>query len=239
VYGVRKLSDYEKAVLDALKNGPKVRKELVQVLCPKRMSVKKLQKTLNELVDEGRVICIPRRIGQTHKWTSCYALPKHKYLLETDFKAVVNAVKYLRLELCRNPDVEEVAAKIGVDPESVQKHLFIHASELKWKPPTTEDKEKAKGMRQKVWGLAAQIKYGLEGEINVPEISIDDIKRVEFALKHKFKSIKLEHLPFRGVVLGPGFPTPPSPKEISKKEAIQVIKKLQRLKKHESGQNRN
>jgi len=228
---MRILPGYEKSVLEALKNGPKPRNILIKELCPKIMSEKKLQTTLNELEEERRIFCRPMRIGKSHKWTSVYALPIHQHLLEADYSQVARAVKHLRLELCRNPEVEEVAAKIGEDPENVRKLVFKHASELRWKPPSPEEKEEAKKLRQKAWELAAQIKYSLDNEIDTSEISMEDIKRATFLLKHQLNSIKLKHLPIRGVVLGPGFPTPSPPRERGKKEIIEAIKRLRGLKK--------
>jgi len=230
---MRILTYYEKTVLEALKNGPKPRNVLFKELCPKTMSIKKLQTTLNELEDEGRIICRPRRIGESHKWTSVYALPKHRHLLEADYSQIARAVKYLRLELCRNPEVEEVAAKIGEDPEGVRKLLFKHASELRWKPPTPEEKEEAKKLREKARKLAAMIKYSLDNEIDLSEISVEDIKRAEFLLKHQFESIKNEDVGIIGIILGSGFPPPPERKERSKKEATEATKKLRNLKKVE------
>lgn len=230
MYGAAMLSLYEKAVIHSLKNGPKTRNELFKEIYPKVMSEKKLQETLNELEDEERITCVPKRVGETHKWTSYYALREHKYLLEVDLAKVADAVKYLRLELCRNPEVEEVAAKIGKYPESVAKLLFKHAPDLKWKPPTSEEKEEAKKLHQKALELATQTKYGLHDDIDISEVSMEDVKRAAFLIKHQFSSIKQEHLPFRGVVLGPGLSTPRLPSEKSKKETEATVQKLRRLK---------
>jgi hypothetical protein len=57
------LSVYEKAVLDLLKEGPKQRKWIVGQLCPRIMSQKKAQKTLNELENAGKVKAVSKRIG--------------------------------------------------------------------------------------------------------------------------------------------------------------------------------
>jgi len=225
------LDKYEKAVMNALKNGPKARYDLVSELCPKTMSKKKFQNTLNDLEDEGRIINIPKRIEKTHKRTSFYALPKHRYLLEVELGKIVKALEYLRLEICRNPKVEEVAAKIGEDPESVRKLLFKHASELKWKPPTPEEIDEAKESRKKVWELAAQIKYSWDAEISLSETSLEDIKRAEFLLEHQFESLKPEHLPSRGTLVGPGIHVGPPPvRERGKKQTIEAMKKLRNLK---------
>ena len=222
---------YRKAVIKILEQGPKPRFELVKELCPRIMSQKKLQKTLNELEDEEIIVCVPNRIRGTHRWTSFYALPRHRYLLEVELGQVAKALKYLRLELCRNPEVEEVAAKVSEDPESVRKLLYKHASELRWKPPTQREKEEAEKFREKARKLAALIKYDLDDEISSSETSIEDIKGAEFLLRHRFKSIKIEDIGIRGVLLGPGFPSPASPKERGKREAVEAIEKLRNLKK--------
>jgi len=231
VYGVKLLSHYREAVIEILEKGPKPRFELIRELCPRIMSEKKLQKTLNELEGERIIIAVPKRIGKTYKWTSFYALPKHRYLLEVELDRVARTLKYLSLELCRNPEVEEVAAKIGEDPESVRTLLFKHAPELRWKPPTPMEKEEAEKLREKTRKLAAMIKYSLDDEIDLSEISVEDIKRAKFLLKHQFESIKDEDVGIIGIILGPGFPPPPERKERSKKEAIEAVKKLRNLKK--------
>jgi chaperonin cofactor prefoldin len=228
VYGVKISSIYEKAVLETLKSGPKMRKELVEELCPRRMSVKKLQSTLNYLVDAEKIVRVPKTIGKTQKYTSFYALPQHKYKLETNLDEIAKAVKELRLELCRSPEVEEVAARIGVDPDIVKKLLFEHAPDLRWKPPTLEDREEAKNLRRKALELAAQAKYGLTRQIGLSEISVEDVDRAEFFLKREFQNITLEHIPSKGVIAGPGFPAPPSPTEKGKEDALKAVKELRR-----------
>jgi hypothetical protein len=230
---VKLLGDYRKAVLEFLESGPKPRYELFKELYPKEMGEKKLQKTLNELEDEELIICVPKRMKRTHKWTSVYALPKHRYLLEVELGQVAKALKYLRLELCRNPEDEEVAAKIAKDPESVRETLFRHALELNWKSPTPEEKEEAKKKRMEARNLAAMTKFSRDDEISLSEVTVEDIINAEFLLKRQFKSIKEADIGSRGLVLGPGFPVPPSPKERSKKEAIEALKKLRNLKKLE------
>lgn len=233
VYGGRSLSHYRKAVRKALKNGPKARFELVGELCPIIMSEKKLQNTLNELVDEGVLVKKRKRTDDTYRELTYYALRRHRYLLEVELGQVVKALKYLRLELCRNPEVEEVAAKIDKDPESVLKILFEHATELRWKPPTPEEKEEAKKLRMQARKLAARIKFSFDGEISLSEVSMEAIKNAECLLERQFNSIKEEDIDSSGLVLFPRSPAPPSPKERDKKEAIDTIKKLRNLKKLE------
>lgn len=230
MYGARILPFYEKTVIKTLKNGPKTRKELVEEICPKMMSKKKLQKTLNELEDEGRIICHPRRFDKSHKWTSVYALPKYRHLLELDYGRVVRVVKYLRLRLCRNPDVEEVAVKIEEDPENVRKTLFKHASELKWSPPTKKEKEETRKLQNRAREVAAVVKYrkeddyGLEEKISKSDISREVLESAQFLLEHQYNSIKEKDMPVFSVLMGPGFPLPSKPHKRSKKEALKTIK---------------
>jgi len=226
------LDYYEKAITKALKNGPNPRNNLVKELCPKIMSKKKLQNTLNELEDEGKIICHPKRFSNSHKWTSFYALPKHRHLLEADYSQVIRAVKDLRLTLCRNPDVEEVAAKIGEDPENVRKILFKHALMLRWNPPTLAEKEEVRELQNRAREVAAVIKYskeddyGLEEKISESEISRQVLESAQFLLEHQYKSIKEKDIPSSGILIGPGFPLPSEPHKRSKKEALKMIKNV-------------
>jgi len=234
------LTDYEKSVLEVLKNGPKPRKDLFEEICPKTMSEKKLQTTLNELEDEERIICRPIRTGKSRKWTSVYALPKHRHLLEVDYRKVARAVENLRLELCRNPEVEEVAATIGEDPESIQKILFEHAPELKWMPPTPSEKKEAEKSREIARNVASLVKYSLEKDYSledreifwrddIPEskISVEVFERARFLLEHRFESVREENIPRMGaLIIGRTYVGPSEPKERNKKEAIETIRKF-------------
>jgi hypothetical protein len=223
---MRKMSDYEKPVLESLKSGPKSRNELFRDICPKIMSEKKLQKTLNELEDEEKIICRAKRIGDSHKWTSVYALPKHRHMLEVDYSRVTRAIKELRLELCRDPDVEEVAAKIGEDLENIRKILFEHAPELQWRPPTSGEKEEAIKLYKKAREIASLIKFSQEKYISESEASTEVLSCAQFILKNQFASIGQDDMPFIGVVVGPGFPLPSSPKERNKKESLETMEKI-------------
>lgn len=220
------MGKYEEIVISALENGPRPRYGLVEELCPREMSKKKLQSTLNSLEDEGRIICRPQRIGKTHKWTSVYALPKHRHLLQVDYGQVAKAVEHLRLELCRNPDVEEVAAKISKDPSDVRRVVYQHAEELNWKPPTPADMSEAEKSQKKAREAAALVKYSRENYI--PEkASRVELRCGEFLLEHRFKSIVEDDMPFltAGVVNG-FYIGPPEPKERNKKEALETIRRL-------------
>lgn len=209
VFRKKKLSSDAKVIVELLKKQPQTMEELCKSAGISRATFYRVSQAL----DDFKII---KKMGDRHAlWNFCE-------LEET----VANAVDYLRLDLCRHPEAEEVAARIGRDPESVRKLLFFHAPDLGWKPPTQEEKEEAKKQRQKAWELAAQIKYSLDDEIEILKISMEDVERAEFLLKHQLNSIKLEHLPFRGVVLGPGFPTPSPPRERTEKEIKEAIEKF-------------
>jgi hypothetical protein len=138
VYGGQKLSVYEKAVLELLKNGPKQRKEIVKQLCPKIMSIKKLQNTLNLLVSEGKLKAVSKRMEGSRRWTTWYTLPKHEYLLEVDAGRVVAAIERLWKILLRPPTVQEIAVETGITPQGAEKLAYKLADETGWFPPKPE-----------------------------------------------------------------------------------------------------
>ncbi|HDN05879.1 MAG TPA: hypothetical protein ENF90_02645, partial [Candidatus Bathyarchaeota archaeon] len=135
-----------------LKDGPKARHELVEALTPSKMSVKKLQKVLNELEDNGEILRKHVLIEGTHKTTSLYALPQDKPLFEKTASAsaryyrtsgrkpttlegkIRRSVKTLKKKLGRNPTLEEIALDVGVTPEEVKKPLYRIAKEVGWEP---------------------------------------------------------------------------------------------------------
>ena len=224
---VRILSRYEVAVLEALRNGPRRRKDLVSAIVDVGiMSQRKLQKTLNELVDAEKIVRTQRREEGTHRTAIWYALPRHRHLLEVDFGELATAVKNLRVELCRNPDVEEIAARIGKDPDDTRRTVFEHAPELDWHPPTSEEKEEAKELCQKALGLAAEIKFSVEDEEEISKLSINVLENSVFLLGHRLETIKQENLPNKPIVLFPNSPSLPMPNERSKEQILEKMKEI-------------
>ena len=132
------MSVYEKAVLDLLKDGPKQRKWMILQLCPKIMSLKKAQATLNELEDAGRTKNLRERVDGTHRYESWYCLPEHQFLLEVDAGKVVGAVERLWSILLRPPTGEEIAVETGITPDGAEKLAYKYALQTGWFDPAPE-----------------------------------------------------------------------------------------------------
>lgn len=132
------MSHYEKSVLDLLKDGPKQRKWLLAQLCPKIMSQKKLQKTLNELEDGGKVIGLSKRVEGRRNWTTWYVLPGQEYLLDVDAGRIIGAIDRLKAVLLRMPTVDEIAVEAGVVPGEAEKLAYKLATQTGWFNPKPE-----------------------------------------------------------------------------------------------------
>jgi hypothetical protein len=132
------VSLYEKAVLDLLKEGPKQRKSLVEQLCPKIMSQKKLQKTLNELENAGKAVGVSRRVEGRKNWTTWYILPGQEYLLDVDASRIISAIERLKPVLLRMPTVDEIAVEAGITPLEAEKLAYKLATQTGWFNPTAE-----------------------------------------------------------------------------------------------------
>jgi len=161
VYGGKKLSLFEKAVLELLKEEPKQRKHIVRELCPRIMSKKKLQMTLNELEDAGRVKAISRRIEGSRRWTTWYALPGHEYLLDVDSGRVIAAIERMWAILPRPPTSEEIAVEIGITPDAAEKLGYKVAPQTGWFPPSPEMIEEATTKLGEALVLATRMRLGI------------------------------------------------------------------------------
>ena len=135
-HGVQKLDVYEKAVLDLLTSEPKQRKWLVEQLCPKIMSKRKLQGTLNGLEEAGQIKKVDRRINR--RMTVWYALPEHEYLLNVDEGRMLSAMERLKKILFRPATVDELAVETGVTPAVAEKLAYKLAAQAGWFNPSPE-----------------------------------------------------------------------------------------------------
>lgn len=158
------MSHYEKAVLDLLKDGPKQRKSLVEQLCPKVMSQKKLQKTLNELESAGKAVSVSRRMEGRRNWTTWYMLPGQEYLLDVDAARVIAAIERLKPVLLRMPTVDEIAVESGVTPQEAEKLAYKLATQTGWFNPTPELVRDARVRLGEVLVCAARIRDKLVTE---------------------------------------------------------------------------
>lgn len=132
------MSAYEEAVLNVLKDGPKQRKWIVGQLCPKIMSQKKLQKTLNELENAGKVKSVSKRIEGSRRWTTWYILPGQEYLLEVDAGRIIASIERLKAVLFRPPTVDEIAVETGITPDGAEKLAYKLAAQTGWFNPKPE-----------------------------------------------------------------------------------------------------
>ena len=169
--------------MDFLKDGPKQRKEIVKQLCPKIMSEKKVQTTLNELDDAGRIKTVSRKEEGSHRRTTWYALPEHEYLLETDAGRVVTAIERLRSILLRPPLIHEIAVEAGITPEMAEKWVYKLAPQTGWFNPSPEIVEESKAIRGEALVCAARIKAGKVREDGASDVFNyeDDKEIVELA----------------------------------------------------------
>ncbi|MCW4046133.1 MAG: hypothetical protein NWE99_01020 [Candidatus Bathyarchaeota archaeon] len=138
VYGGISVSHYEKAVLDLLKEGHKQRKSLLEHLCPKIMSQKKLQKTLNELESAGKAVSVSKRIEGRKNWTTWYMLPGQEYLFDVDAARIIAAVERLKQVLLRMPTVDEIAVEAGITPTEAEQLAYKLATQTGWFNPAPE-----------------------------------------------------------------------------------------------------
>lgn len=151
---------YKVAIIQELRNGPKLRFELVKILIEEKkvMSAKKLEKTLAELEDEGKIIRKPTELPGSRKYTSLYSLIEDEELL-AEYKpkrigkivgrkpttlegSLKRAIPKLKSKLKRNPTKEEIAIEVGKIPKEIEKSLFKLAKQLKWSPPKRDIKIK-------------------------------------------------------------------------------------------------
>jgi len=154
------LTVYEKAVLDLLEDGPKQRKWIVGQLCPRIMSQKKLQKTINELESAGKVKAVSKRIEKCRRWTTWYVLPGQEYLLEVDAGRVIAAIERLKAVLFRPPTVDEIAVETGITPEGAEKLAYKLAAQTGWFNPKPELIRDAREKLGEVLVCAARMRDG-------------------------------------------------------------------------------
>ncbi|MEM3086798.1 MAG: hypothetical protein QXO51_00490 [Halobacteria archaeon] len=160
----------EDEVLAHLKVGPKTADELVKLV---EVSRKTLYKRMRDLAEAKKVLLFP--LYSNGHWVSLYALPHHRDLavaisgyipadrgvhgLET---RLGGALEVLRLKLCRNPDVDELALELGENPEdkSVRDAIYRVASRMNWRPPAPEERKRGDRERELVLQLAMWLRKG-------------------------------------------------------------------------------
>jgi hypothetical protein len=158
------VADYAKSVLDLAKDGPMRRQWLVDQLCPKIMSIKKLQKTLNELTLEGKLVKSPRQAEASGRSETWYMLPKHRYLLEVDAGKIIGVIERLKHLLLRMPTVDEVAVEAGITPSEAEHLVYKLAAQTGWYNPTPEIIRDARVRLGEILVCAARIRQNFVAE---------------------------------------------------------------------------
>jgi hypothetical protein len=171
-HGVQKLDVYEKAVLDLLDCEPKQRKWLVEQLCPKIMSKRKLQKTLNSLEETGKIKRVYKNIGG--RQTAWYLLSEHEYLLNVDDGRMLSAIERLEKVLFRPPTIDELAVETGITPAEAEKLAYKLAKQTGWFKPTPELIGYAREKLGEVLVCAARIKQNVFSGTDLNHIYRDD-----------------------------------------------------------------
>jgi hypothetical protein len=150
--------DYAKPVLDLVKEGPKRRQWLVNQLTPQIMSKRKLQKTLNELTDESKLVKEPMHNDGSGVYETWYMLPEHRYLLEVKAGQIIGAIERLKLLLLRMPTVDETAVEAGITPQEAVHLVYKLAAQTGWFNPTPELIHNARRQLGEVLVCAARIR---------------------------------------------------------------------------------
>jgi hypothetical protein len=150
--------DYDKSVLDSVKNGPMRRQWLVNQLCPSIMSEKKLDKTLKELVDDGKLFKKSRALESRGGWETWYMLPKHKLPFEVDDSRIATAIERLKPLLLRVPTIVELAVEVGITPAEAENLAYKLASKTDWYNPSEKLIENSKVKLGEVLVCAARIR---------------------------------------------------------------------------------
>lgn len=178
-HGIQKLDVYEKAVLDLLNFGPKQRKWLVEQLCTKIMSKRKLQGTLNSLEDAGKIKKVYRSIDD--RQTTWYVLPEQEYLLNVDEGRMLSAMDRLKKFLFRPATVDELAVETGVTPAVAEKLAYKLAVQAGWFNPSPELIAHAREKLGEVLVCAARIKQNVFSDADLNHIYRNDLEIIDEA----------------------------------------------------------
>ena len=132
------MSIYRKQVKNALRNGPRSRQKLARELCPSAMSLRRLQKTFNELLDDDSIFVERIKDSESKKVIAIYGLTKHRYLVDERSGTIQKILAEFEHIYLRNPTVEELAIELGITIEEAQNLAYATAKRTGWRAPTKE-----------------------------------------------------------------------------------------------------
>jgi hypothetical protein len=157
-HGGKIMVEYEKAVLDLVKDDPKRRQWLVNQLCPPVMSERKLQKTLNELEDDKKIVKVPKYGEGCVGLETWYMLPGHRLSFEVDDSRIATAIEHLKPILLRQPTIDELAVEVGITPAEAEILAYKLASQTGWYNPSKKIIEDSRIKLGEVLICAARIR---------------------------------------------------------------------------------
>lgn len=152
------MSIYRNFVESELKDGPTARQELIERLCPSKMSIRRLQKTFNEMLNDGVIFVNHTKNPATKKVIAFYGLKGHEYRLHEKLGSMQRAIDELRRILLRNPKPDELAYELRMTPKEAENLAYSTAKETGWRFPTEEEADISWEKMGETLFLAARLK---------------------------------------------------------------------------------
>ena len=149
------------------------------------MSKRKLQGTLNDLEEAGKIKKVYRSIDD--RQTTWYVLPEHEYLLNVDEGRMLSAMERLKKFLFRPATVDELAVETGVTPAVAEKMAYKLAAQAGWFNPSPELIAYAREKLGEVLVCTARIKQ------NVSDADLNHIYRNDLEIIDEAKRFLKEH----------------------------------------------
>ncbi|MBI4362080.1 MAG: hypothetical protein HY558_02795 [Euryarchaeota archaeon] len=160
-------------LLGFLESGPKTTEEVVTSLRKTGVAEMTIHRNLRKLARDGQILRLPILDGE--RWTSLYALPRHKreavtlsgfiplkYEYKTLFGVISGAIERLQERLLRNPTVDEVLLDVHENPESprLREAVYKIGSGIGWHPPGPAEVREARVRQDKLLRLARSLRKG-------------------------------------------------------------------------------
>jgi hypothetical protein len=122
------------------------------------MGKNKLQKTLNELTLEGKLIKDSKPSVGGGGLETLYMLPRQRYLVQVDAGRIIGATEHLKALLLRMPTVDEIAVEAGIPPQEATDLVYKLVDQTDWYNPTLKLIEEARVRLGEALVCAARIR---------------------------------------------------------------------------------
>lgn len=103
------------------------------------MSVRRLQKTLNEFLEQDRAFVDHIKDPDSKKVVALYGLKEHRYRIHEKLGSLQRALENLQEILLRNPTTEEIALELGTTRQDAERLAYSTAKHTGWFPPSGEE----------------------------------------------------------------------------------------------------